>query len=54
MLAMTKLVASRLRSHSQGAGYVSSKSLMSKMIRRSGVANAPKFIRWQSPQDWTS
>ena len=51
--AITKLVARRLTSHSQGAGSVSSKSFMSKIMWRSGVANAPKFIRWQSPQACT-
>ena len=43
------LVANRLTSHSHGAGKVSSKSLMSKIRFRSGVANNPKFIKWQSP-----
>jgi hypothetical protein len=52
--ATTKLVASRFTSHSKGARRVSSKSLMSKTRLRSGVANPPKFIRWQSPQAWTS
>ncbi|MNT89583.1 hypothetical protein D3C72_2303370 [compost metagenome] len=51
--ATAKLIAKRLTSHSQGAGRVSSKSLMSKIRLRSGVANKPKFIRWQSPQAWT-
>ena len=36
--ARTKLVARRFTSHSQGAGSVSSRSLMSKITRRSGVA----------------
>src|SRR6516162_11168230 len=36
-----------------GAGKVSSRSLISKMSRRSGVAKPPKFIRWQSPHTWT-
>ena len=36
--ARTKLAARRLTSHSQGAGRVSSRSLMSKTRRRSGVA----------------
>src|SRR5207244_2381950 len=36
-----------------GAGSVSSKSLISKMMLRSGVAKPPKFTRWQSPQDCT-
>ena len=35
------------------AGSVSSKSLMSKTSLRWGVAKAPKFIRWQSPQACT-
>ena len=51
--ARTKLTANLFRSHSHGAGRVSSKSLMSKMMRRSGVPNPPKFIRWQSPQACT-
>ena len=41
--ASTKLAARRFTSHSQGAGRVSSRSLMSKITRRSGVANAPKL-----------
>ena len=36
--ASTKLAARRFTSHSQGAGSVSSRSLMSKITRRSGVA----------------
>ena len=36
--AITKLAASRLTSHSNGPGYVSSKSLMSNANFRSGVA----------------
>ncbi len=51
--ASTKEAARRFTSHSQGAGSVSSKSLMSKMTFRSGVAKPPKFIRWQSPQACT-
>jgi hypothetical protein len=43
--ASTIEAASRLTSHSQGAGEVSSKSLISKMILRSGVAKPPKFTR---------
>ena len=35
-------------------GSVSSKSLMSKRMFSSGVAKAPKFIRWQSPHAWTA
>ena len=50
--AMAKLAARRLTSHSHGPGNVSSKSLMPNTIRRSGVANTPKFIRWASPQTW--
>jgi len=43
---MTKLAARRFTSHSQGAIDVSSKSLMSKMIRRSGdgTYNSDSFI----------
>ena len=51
--AMTMLVASRLTSHSHGAGSVSSKSFASKTSSRSGEANSPKFPRWQSPLAWT-
>ena len=47
---MTTLAASRLRSHSQGPGSVSSKSLTSNIIARSGEANSPKLLRWASPQ----
>jgi hypothetical protein len=38
---------------SHGAGDVSSKSLISKMMLRSGVAKPPKFIKWQSPHACT-
>ena len=38
--ATTTLAASRLTSHSNGPGRVSSKSLMSKMRRRSGAVKA--------------
>ena len=48
-MATTKLVARRFRSHSHGATAVSSKSLMSKASRRSGVAKPPKLRQWQSP-----
>ena len=48
-----RLVARRLRSHSNGAGRVSSKSLTSNTGRPSGEAKAPKLARWQSPQDCT-
>ena len=41
--AMTMLAASRLTSHSQGPGSVSSKSLASNTRRRSGEANRPKL-----------
>ena len=51
--ATTKLGARRLTSHSHGAGSVSSRSLMEKMTRRSGVAKPPKLHRWASPQHWT-
>ena len=51
--AMTTLAASRLTSHSQGPGSVSSKSLESKTSVRSGEANSPKFDRWASPLAWT-
>lgn len=43
--AMTRLAASRLTSHSQGPGSVSSKSLMSKSNCRSGEASSRKFSR---------
>ena len=46
-------LASRLRSHSKGPGSVSSKSLTSKTMLRSGVANWPKLPTWASPQAWT-
>ena len=48
--AMTTLAARRLRSHSHGPGSVSSKSLTSNIIDRSGEANRPKLLRWASPQ----
>ncbi len=41
-------------SHSHGPGSVSSKSLMSNSILRSGDANTPKFDRCASPQSWTT
>ena len=50
--AISKLAASRLTSHSHGPGRVSSKSLMSNIICRSGEANTPKLDRWASPQIW--
>ena len=40
-------------SHSNGAGNVSSKSLMSNTGVPSGEAKVPKFARWQSPQACT-
>jgi len=53
--ATATLAANLLRSTVKSTpGSVSSKSLMSKRIISSGVANAPKFIRWQSPQAWTA
>ena len=51
--ATSKLAASRFTSHSHGPGKVSSKSLMSNIICRSGEANTPKFDRCASPQTWT-
>ena len=51
--AMTTLAASRLTSHSQGAGSVSSKSLASKTRRRSGEAKRPKLEMWASPHACT-
>ena len=41
---------SRLMSHSQGPGSVSSKSFTSKTRSRSGEAYPPKLRRWASPQ----
>ena len=52
--ATAKLATSRLTSHSNGPGSVSSKSLMLKISRRSGAAKTPKFDRWASPHSWTS
>ena len=51
--ATAQLAASRFTSHSHGAGRVSSKSLTSKVRRRSGVAYAPKFRRCASPHACT-
>ena len=51
--AISKLVASRFTSHSNGPGFVSSKSFMSNTSVRSGDANPPKLARWASPQSWT-
>ena len=51
--ATTKLAARRLRSHSQGAGRVSSRSLMAKMTRLSGVPRPRKLPKWASPQHCT-
>src|SRR5690348_7097214 len=47
------LAARRLTSHSHGPGRVSSKSLMSKIICRSGVPNRPKLDRCASPHNCT-
>ena len=47
--ATSKLVTSRLTSHSKGPGSVSSKSFRSKTSDRSAVAKPPKFARWASP-----
>ncbi len=47
--AISRLAARRLTSHSQGPGCVSSKSLRSKTMRRSGEANRPKFDTCASP-----
>jgi hypothetical protein len=51
--AISRLVASRLTSHSHGPGNVSSKSLTSNTSLRSGEANNPKLARWASPQACT-
>ena len=48
--ATAMLATSRLTSHSHGPGSVSSKSLTSKIRRRSGEPKRPKFERWASPQ----
>ena len=50
---MARLAASRLMSHSQGPGRVSSKSLTSKTMPRSGVAYIPKLEAWASPHACT-
>ena len=52
-VATAKLAARRFTSHSKGPGRVSSKSLRSKTIRRSGDANTPKLLRCASPHSWT-
>ena len=52
--ATVMLAASRFTSYSNGPGRVSSKSLMSKTRRRSGLPKTPKFDRWASPHSWTS
>ena len=52
--ARTNEAARRKTSHSKGPGFVSSKSLMSKMTLRSGAANMPKFDRWASPHSWVT
>ena len=51
--ATAKLATSRLTSHSNGPGNVSSKSLTLKTSRRSGAAKTPKFERCASPQSCT-
>ena len=51
--ATAMLATSRLTSHSNGPGSVSSKSFRSKTSRRSGEAKAPKFDRWASPHNCT-
>ena len=51
--AATRLTARRLTSHSHGPGWVSSKSLTSNIMLRSGVPKIPKFERWASPQSCT-
>src|SRR5229473_3704369 len=48
--ATARLATSRLMSHSHGPGSVSSKSLTSNTMRRSGDAYAPKLARCASPQ----
>jgi hypothetical protein len=54
-VATATLAANRLRSTVKSMpGRVSSKSFMSKRMLSSGVANAPKFIKWQSPQACTT
>ena len=52
--ASTALAAKRFRSHSHGAGHVSSKSLTSNTSEPSSEPKAPKFSRWASPQAWAS
>ena len=51
--ATARLAASRLTSHSNGPGSVSSKSLTSNTSRRPGDANAPKLARCASPHNCT-
>ncbi len=51
--AISKLATSRFTSHSNGPGWVSSKSLMSNARRRSAEPNRPKFDRCASPHSWT-
>ena len=51
--ATATLATRRLTSHSHGAGRVSSKSLTSKISRRSGVAKTPKLETWASPMACT-
>ena len=50
--AISKLAARRFTSHSHGPGSVSSKSLTSNTIVRSGAAKPPKLTRCASPQIW--
>jgi hypothetical protein len=53
--ATATLAANLLRSAVKSTpGSVSSKSFISNRMLSSGVANAPKFIRWQSPQACTA
>ena len=46
-------MARRFTSHSHGPGSVSSKSLMSNTMLRSGVAKVPKFATCASPHACT-
>ena len=51
--ATAALAASRFRSHSQGAGNTSSKSLMAKISSRSAEPKTPKLETCMSPQAFT-
>ena len=51
--ATAALAASRLRSHSHGPGWTSSKSLMANTRLRSAEAKTPKLARCMSPQALT-